>query len=285
MTLVECILNSAIQLPPFPAVIQRVLQLVEEPKSSAQEIVDVIQYDQSITANILRVCNSAFSGLRRPVHSLREAIALIGFNQLVEVILQHNSAQLISRACPGYDLDDGELWRHSVSCALLSQIISLRLNQAPSPTRFTAALLHDIGKVILSGFVREHFEEIRKIVRDGGCSFSEAEREVLGIDHAELGGKISERWQFPKAIVLAIRYHHTPLLTPEDHEIVNLIYLCDLVTLMMGIGGGADGLSYHAHKEVLDQNQLNRRDIEQFISQLDEGFKKVEATINLESSP
>ena len=241
MNLVDCILNSAIQLPPFPAVIQRVLQLVEDPKSSAQEMVDVIQYDQSITANVLRVCNSAYFGLRRPVHSLREAVAMIGFDQLVEVILQNNSAQLISRACPGYDLNDGELWRHSVSCALLSQIISTRLNQAPSPTRFTAALLHDIGKVILSGFVREHFEEIRKLVRDGGCSFSEAEKEVLGIDHAELGGKISERWQFPKAIVLAIRYHHTPLLTPEDHEIVNLIYLCDLVTLMMGIGGGADG--------------------------------------------
>lgn len=282
MNLVDCILNSAIQLPPFPAVIQRVLQLVEDPKSSAQGIVDVIQYDQSITANVLRVCNSAFFGLRHPVHSLREAVAMIGFDQLVEIILQNNSAQLISRACPGYGLDDGELWRHSVSCALLSHIISIRLNQPPSPARFTAALLHDIGKVILSGFVREHFEEIRKIVRDEGRSFSEAEKEVLGIDHAELGGKISERWQFPKAIVLAIRYHHTPLLAPENHEIVNLIYLCDLVALMMGIGGGADGLSYHAHKEVLNQNQLGRRDIEQFISQLDEGFKKVEATISLE---
>jgi hypothetical protein len=63
---------------------------------------------------------------------------------------------------------------------------------------------------------------------------------------------------------------------------VNLTYLCDLVTLMMGIGGGADGLSYHAHKEVLNQNRLNRRDIEQFISQMDEGFKKVEATINFD---
>jgi putative nucleotidyltransferase with HDIG domain len=282
VNLVDCILNSAIQLPPFPAVIQKVLQLVEDPKSSAQEMVDVIQYDQSVTANVLRVCNSGHFGLRHPVHSLLEAVAMIGFDQLVEIILQHNSGQLFSRACPGYDLNDGELWRHSVSCALLSQIISVRLNQVPSPTRFTAALVHDIGKVILSGFVREHFEEIRKLVREGGCSFSEAEKEVLGIDHAELGGKISERWQFPKAIVLAIRYHHTPLLSPEDHEMVNLIYLCDLVTLMMGIGGGADGLSYHAHKEVLNQNQLSRRDIEQFISQLDEGFKKVEATINFE---
>ena len=282
MNLVDCILNSAIQLPPFPAVIPRVLQLMEDPKSSVQEMVDVIQYDQSITANVLRVCNSAHFGLHRPVHSLREAVAMIGFDQLVEIIRQNNSAQLFSRACPGYDLNDGELWRHSVSCALLSQIISIRLNQTPSSTRFTAALLHDIGKVILSRFVREHFEEIRRLVREEGCSFSEAEKEVLGMDHAELGGRISERWQFPNAIVLAIRYHHSPLLTPEDHEMVNLIYLCDFVTLMMGIGGGADGLSYHAHKEVLNQNQLGRRDIEQFISQLDEGFKRVEATMNIE---
>jgi putative nucleotidyltransferase with HDIG domain len=255
---------------------------VENPKSSTQEMVDVIQYDQSITANLLKVCNSAYFGLRSPIHSLREAIVRIGFNQVLEIILNRSSANLISRACPGYDLDDGELWRHSVSCALLSQIISTRLNEPPTPTRFTAALLHDIGKVILSKFVLDHFGEIRMMVQDEGCSFIEAERKVLGIDHAELGGKISEGWHFPKVIVSAIRYHHTPLGTPEDHDTVNLIYLCDLVTLLTGIGGGADGLSYHAYNEVMKQFQLSRRDIEKFISQLDEGFKKVEIMLSLQ---
>jgi HD-like signal output (HDOD) protein len=81
MNLVDSILGSAAELPPFPAVIQRVLQLMDNPKSSAREVVEVIQYDQAITANVLRVCNSAYFSLRRPVHSLREALVRIGFNR------------------------------------------------------------------------------------------------------------------------------------------------------------------------------------------------------------
>lgn len=281
MSFVEAILKSSKQLPPFPAVVQRVLQLVEDPRSSARQVVEVIQYDQSITAHVLRICNSAFFGLRRPVHSLHEALVKIGFNELMEIILSRSSAQLVSKACPGYDLEGGDLWRHSVTCALLSQIISRRLNQKPTPTQFTAALLHDIGKIILSEFVRDQFAAISGLIEKGGRSFIEAEKEVLGIDHAELGSKISEAWQFPKVIVLAIRYHHTPLLAPEHKEMVNLIYLCDLVSLLMGIGGGADGLSYHAHNEIMEKYRLNEKDIEQFILQFNERFKQVEAMLQI----
>jgi putative nucleotidyltransferase with HDIG domain len=282
MNLVDSILGSAAELPPFPAVIQRVLLLMDNPKSSAREVVEVIQYDQAITANVLRVCNSAYFSLRRPVHSLREALVRIGFNQLLEIVLNRGSAHLLAGVCPGYDLKDGELWRHSVTCALLSQIISKRLGQEPTPTHFTAALLHDIGKVILSRFVADHFGEIRRLVQEGGRSFIAAEKEVLGIDHAELGGKISEQWQFPKMIGSAIRYHHDPLRIGEDSEMLQLIYLCDLVSMLTGIGGGADGLSYHGHKEVMKSHHLSGQDIEQFIDQLEGRLKQVENVLTLQ---
>ena len=81
MPLVERILQSIVQLPPFPAVLQRILQLLKDPKTSAQDIVEVMQYDQAITANVLMVCNSAYFGLRRPVSSIRDAVVRIGFNQ------------------------------------------------------------------------------------------------------------------------------------------------------------------------------------------------------------
>ncbi len=280
MNLVQVILESSTQLPPFPAVLQRVLQLLDNPNSSARAMVEVLQYDQAVTANVLRVCNSAFFSLRRPIHSLQEALMRIGFNQLLEIILSRGIGQFIAKAYPGYDLAEGQLWRHSVTCALLSEIVAERLQEEPSPTHFTAALLHDIGKVILSEFVKDHLQEIRRIVTEENLSFIEAEKRVLGVDHAELGGKIADQWQFPRVIVSAIRFHHTPLFASEDPEIAKRTYLCDMVAMLTGIGGGVDGLSYHAHKEVMKEYQLRGEDIEHFIVELNQRFKGVESLLN-----
>jgi putative nucleotidyltransferase with HDIG domain len=280
MNLIEPILQSVTQLPPFPAVIQRALQLIEDPRSSAQQIVEVIQYDPSITANVLKLCNSAFFGLRRTVHSLKEALMFIGFNPLLEIILSLESAHLFQRSCKGYDLEDGELWRHSVGCAVLSEIVSRRLDRQPTPCLFTAALLHDIGKVLLSSFVQDYYEEIKHLTREKGLSFLDAEKEVLGINHADLGGKVIEQWKFPKTIVWAVRYHHTPHLAQEDRETIQLIHFCDLITLTTGIGAGADGLTYPVDNEVIKQYHFKEKDIEQFIIQLEERLKKVGDMLN-----
>jgi putative nucleotidyltransferase with HDIG domain len=281
MNLVEAILQSVTQLPPFPAVIQRVLQLVEDPKTSARDVVEVIQYDQSVTANVLMVCNSAYFSLRRPVHSLEEALVRIGFNNLVEIILTRGTSFVFIQACQGYRLQNGELWRHSVACALLSQILAERLNQKKSPIQFTVALLHDVGKVVLTGFVREHFEEIQRRIQEGNLSFLEAEKATLGIDHAELGGKIAENWKFPPDIVAGIRYHHTPSLAPEFQDLASLACLCDGVVLMTGIGGGVQGLTHHGYREVMEQYALKEQDLEEMIIDLESRMKMVEGFLKV----
>lgn len=280
MTLVDRILRSTDRLPPFPLVMQRAFQLIEDPRSSAQDLVDVLQFDQAITANVLRLCNSAYFGLRRPVSSLKEALVMVGFDRLMEIILSQGSAALLKDSCEGYGLGQADLWKHSVACALLSHIISKRLNREATLTLFTAALLHDIGKVMLGHFLQEYFGQIRDLTVEKQLSFSEAEKQVLGINHAELGGKVAERWKFPKSIILAIRYHHTPTQSSEEREIVELISLCDVVAMLTGIGGGADGLTYHGHSEIMKRHHLGEKDVEQFIIKLEDQFQAVDETIN-----
>jgi HD-like signal output (HDOD) protein len=280
MNFVEGILQFVMQLPPFPAVLQRVLHMVEDPKTSAQDVMEVIQYDQAITANVLMMANSAYFGLRRPVHSIREALVKIGFNELIEIILTRGSAHIFCQACQGYNLTEGQLWRHSVACALLSKIHSSRAKWESTPAQFTASLLHDVGKIILSQFVKDHFEDIENLVREQNRSFTEAEKEVLGIDHAELGGKISERWNFPADITAGIRYHHTPFLTREYHELVATVHLGDITARMAGLGGTIDGSSYDGHKEVMKQYGLTKKDIEEIINQLESELKHVDLILN-----
>lgn len=281
MILVEKILRKVAQLPPFPVVVQRALQLVADPNSSAQDVVDVIQYDQSITVDVLKLCNSAYFGLRRKVHSLREALVLVGFNQLFGIVLGRQCSHLYGKPHAGYDLQRGELWRHSVAAALLSGIISKRLNRQPSPVLFTATLLHDIGKVILSEFVKDYFDDIARLVEGRSISFSDAEKEILGIDHAQLGGRIITEWKFPKVIVSSVRYHHTPFSTSEQDETVRLTHLCDVIAMLTGIGGGSDGLHYHSYEEAVNHYHLTDADIERFMIQLDDQFGKVKELLNV----
>jgi putative nucleotidyltransferase with HDIG domain len=280
MNLVDTILQSATELPPFPKVMQRALELIHDPRSSAQDVVDVIQFDPSLTARILKVCNSAFLGLRRKIHSLREALIMIGFQQLLEIILSQETMHLFYAPWRGYDLGAGELWRHSVASSLLSGIISKKLSHEVNPASFTAALLHDVGKTALSKFVKDYLVDIRNLVRHRRLSFIEAEKEVLGVDHAELGARMIEGWNFPKSIVAAVRYHHSPSLTPTDREMADLVYLCDVVAMMTGIGGGADGLLYHAYNEVMQQYGLAEKDVERFMIQLNDRFRLVNEVLD-----
>ncbi len=281
MIQVEKILRSIAQLPPFPAVVQRALQMIADPKTSAQDVVDVIQYDQSITADLLKLCNSAYFGLQRKVYSLKEALVLVGFNQLFEIVLGRQSSRIYAKSCAGYDLQKGELWQHSVACALLSRIVSRRLNQRPSPVLFTAALLHDIGKVILSEFVADYLEEITKLLQEPSVSFNRAEKQILGIDHAELGGKISEAWKFPKVIVAAIRCHHVPFSAPDADEVIRLTHLCDMLAMLTGIGGGTDGLHYHPSEEVLTHYRLTEKDIDLFMVKLNDEFDELKTLLDV----
>ncbi len=282
MISIDAIIKSCNQLPPFPAVIHRALSLFNNPNSSVQEIVETIQYDQAITANVLKICNSAYFGLRQPVGSLQEAVMFLGFSQLLEILLSGVAGSMMGKAVAGYDLEAGELWKHSVSSALLSQIISRRIKRDPSPMLFTAALIHDIGKVILNASVAEEFEIIKERVQKKGISFLEAEKDILGIDHAELSALIVKQWNFPREIIQAIRFHHTPLLATSDQEYVYQIYLSDLIAILTGIGGGIDGLSYSGFNQIMVHYGLNEKDIERFMAQLGEQITKVEEMIQVQ---
>ena len=273
----ENILKTVAKLPPFPIVLQRAIQLLSDPNSSVQAIVDAIELDQSITANVLRLCNSAYFGRRRRVPSLKEALVLIGFNRLIEIIFDHESIGLFF----AHDAQYTELWRHSVGCALLSGIVSKRLNRRTTPAYFTAALLHDIGKVALAVSFRDYLGEIKKCIQKEHLSFTEAEKKLIGVDHAMLGGILMETWSCPKPIVEAIRYHHTPSLASTNQEIVQRVYLCDLISAMMGIGDVVDEMSYQAYEEIWKQYNLKEEDKDWFIVQLKDRFHFVKEVLNL----
>lgn len=255
------ILEKVDTLPPFPAVIHKALALLQDPLVSAERIVEAVRFDQAITANVLKVCNSAFFGGVQPVSSLKDALVRIGNKKLIRVILSVGGSDVLQKEVPGYDLERGALWRHSVLCALLCESLCDVVGYGTKDKAFTAGLLHDVGKVVLSEFVGQDYGKIRDAAVAANFTFPDAESGILGVNHAEAGGRIAEKWNFDPELVNAIRYHHDPA-NGDPSALLFLVHFSDILCLTSGIGGGSDGLRYNVDHEMLKAHGIGSKEFE-----------------------
>ncbi|MBK9118746.1 MAG: HDOD domain-containing protein [Phycisphaerales bacterium] len=249
-------------LPRLPDTVQRLIAVVSDPDSSLREIVDAIRYDQSLTTEVLRLCNSAYYGLARSVESLDDAVCLLGTVRVFQLVMAAHARTLLQQPQSGYGLPAGALWDHSVAVAVAAQLLARRCTVPQAGLLFTAGLLHDIGKVILNEFVSVEYARIAERVAAYEASFSEAEQQVLGFTHAEVGARLAERWCLPAALQHCIRYHHEPAGAPAARELVDMIHLADTVCLLLGVGTGDDGLAYRTDPQVLARCALTQADLE-----------------------
>ncbi|GEM_PF-139344 len=275
------ILKSIKSLPAFPITIKKINRMISHPDYSAKELAGVIKYDQSITANILRMCNSAYFGLRHKVDNVQDAILYLGRENLVRAVLAAGISRYFKKT-KGYAVEGIDLWEHSVSVALMAQILSRKIYNQEDPKLFTAAILHDVGKVVLGEYVCESCKKIKALVAEKGYDFLEAEEEVLGVNHAHLGGEMALLWNFPADIKDAIAYHHRPdLVRRKSNGLVWLVYLADQICLMTGIGGGADGLAYRGLKEAFDKFKLRQQDVEEAMILLLRGMEDARELLDI----
>jgi putative nucleotidyltransferase with HDIG domain len=270
--MIDSILKSIDKIPAFPATIQKVVELLRDEDYAVNDLVNVIKYDQAVTANILKISNSAYFGVRQKIKTIHDAVIYLGQQQLIRAVQTAGISKLFQKGGRGYVMQSKDLWEHSVAVALMSQIFSRKLLSKEDPVLYTAALLHDVGKIIMGEYVHESYEQITSRVTNLKCSFLEAEEEILGINHAELGGRIAARWNFPAEIRDAIAFHHRPdLLMAESKNNVWLVYLSDQACLMYGVDGGFDALAYQGLEEVMRYFNLRTIDLEKsFITLQDE---------------
>jgi putative nucleotidyltransferase with HDIG domain len=205
-------------LPPISQAALRLVNLLDEPAVSNDDVVQVLKYDNVLTAKLLRACNSPYFGLEEPVSSVDQAVLILGHEQILHVVLTLAFGGVMAVPLAGYAVEANELWRHSLTTAtaaefLVSNVVEMNID---SHAAFTIGLLHDIGKLIISQAVTpEHQARIRDSIANNGLSRSEAEKEVLGADHAETGGALLQAWNLPEDIVEAVSNHHHSIVEPH----------------------------------------------------------------------
>lgn len=282
MKVISRILKSIDTIPAFPATGNKVAQLLNKADYSVLQVANVIKYDPSITANILKMANSAYFGSQHKISTINDAVMYLGQKNLLRAIQTAGISKYYKKGVSGYFDKATDLWEHSVAVALMSQILSKKITGEENATLYTASLLHDVGKIILGEFVRDELKKITMLVAEQHMSFLEAEENVLGINHADLGGKIAEHWNFPIEIRDAISFHHRPdLLEKEDKIMPWIVYMADEACLMMGIGSSVEGLAQRAVGELLQKFNLRMRDLEKSMVMLSDDLNNAKDLINI----
>lgn len=231
----EKIFKTAEKLPPFPGVIWKVTSLIRR-MAPVKKIEEVIKYDQAIAAKVLAMSRSPYYARRHAIGSLRDAIVVLGNEQLIQIVMTACSARYFETGISGYELREGELWQHAVATALIGEKLAARLGKEKVFTIYTAALLHDIGKAVLSFYVKTYMDVILFQMTRKGLGFLDAERAILGVDHQQIGEMLARRWRFPPEVITGIGYHHRPEEAESHKEVAAAVYTANRIATALGFG-------------------------------------------------
>ncbi|MCP4713573.1 MAG: HDOD domain-containing protein [Deltaproteobacteria bacterium] len=225
------IMGSVKDLPPMPKVAQKARRIISDPESNFSDLAKVIETDQAIVALVLKMANSAYYGAVGRISSVQQASITLGAKTLQELLTVACASTLLDNQLTGYGLDSGALWEHSLTVASGARLIAAKTNPGLADDAFAAGLIHDAGKLILDRYIFERQAAYLQAL-DAGADRLNAERNTLGFDHAEIGFTVCQMWRIPQKLANAIRYHHSPLQSPE-RELAVIVYVADqLVTLV-----------------------------------------------------
>ena len=246
------ILNKVNSFPTMPGAGAKMLSLLEEPNTEVTEIEKILRYDAGLTANVLRLANSAYFGLPSKIGSLKQAVILLGLKRLTQLVVASCVSAVMDKFVPGYALSPGDLWRHSIAVSIAAEALVKDKKKKVSQDVFTPALLHDVGKLVLGTFVKEELEAIERIAAKG-VPFVVAENMILGTDHAEIGAQILTHWNFPKEVIHAVRWHHDPD-SPKTVTIqMDIVYLANLLCQTGDTSDGTGGQSVELSPAVIER--------------------------------
>lgn len=260
-----------------------ILKLTSTQDYSSREIVRIIECDSVLTANILKVANSAAFSPKNVITSIDMAVAFLGERIVVCTAMDVCSKQFFNVPLAGYESAKGELWTHSLKTAIAARCLAQisRKHLINPNMAFTGGILHDIGKPVLSsileGTAKEFLSEIEAFEQEDYLS---AERTKLGFDHCEAGFALAVQWKLPLAFQEIIRMHHTPKYAGKElAPLCYAVHVGDIIAMMSGSGTGSDSLQYRLDPGYSDYFEVTEKDLPGIILAVDTEYEKIESSL------
>jgi len=273
-------LNQVVQdidlLDPLPAAAAKLAKIARDWEADINEAVTIIRYDQGLTANILRYANSPMGGARYRIAQVRDAVVRLGIPKVLEIAVTAHVRSQMMQALPQYGYGKEELWRHSVAAAMAADILTSMATTRVPPVAFTAALLHDIGKLVLARHLDSpHLKAIAHLIGNHGLTYSQAEQEILGFTHATVGARVTEVWNMGEEIARAVGAHHD--VDAEAGAASDAVRICNLVAKTIGCGLGNEGMNLAGDTGATERLGLGREDFEALCAEVQTFLPEIEA--------
>lgn len=274
MTEVEKTVSQIHSLPTLPQIVQQVIAMVGNPNISSAKLAKIISLDAPLVSKILKVVNSAYYGLPRKISTITQATVVLGFNAIKNIVLTtsvftvFNKNGLISR------FDRKKFWEHSIGCATASKILSKKNRLCLPEEAFIAGLIHDIGKIVLDQFLHQEFEEILNLVQKKNVSIQEAEKEILGIDHCQIGEWLCDKWNFPRQIQESVAYHHSPEVATVNRKMVTIVHLGNAISRSEGLGFSGDSQPVIINPDHLELVNIKEEELTDIKAEIRDEFEK-----------
>jgi len=251
------IIDLVRQLPTIPQSLLELQQLLVQNDATVEQVERVISSDSALTANVLRLANSAAFGLSRKVADVAHAITLIGFKVLRNLAHTAAFSKAMPAELPGYRVSGVQFLRHSYVTAVLAETFGEACHVSSGKALFTAGLLHDMGKLVLSTFLADRYVELARLLETQGMAFVEAELQVLGLHHGQAAGWVGEHWHLPPELVAAAEWHHDPDQAPAEFACtVDVVHVADVASHAFGFGADLGELARDIQKGPFSRLQL-----------------------------
>lgn len=277
----DLIRDKKTQIPTLPVIVENILSIARDERTSAQDLADFVSKDQAISNKIIKLANSAYYGRMKEIDTIPHAITIIGFNEVVSLTIGMNVMTVFGRSDVNEILNMQDLWIHSIGCAFSAKKIAKNIKMPGAEQIFLNGILHDMGKVIFAVYFPEEYRNVIKEANNNQMFLYKQEKKILGIDHASLVGLLMERWHFPDNLFLPSLYHHNPDLCPPNFQKhAFIIELADLITQHAGIGHSGSPLLPKKVK-YREKLGLGLDEIKENINEIKEEREKIEGFFEL----
>ncbi|MCX8127641.1 MAG: HDOD domain-containing protein [Synergistetes bacterium] len=272
LELKDRILSKLRDLPTLPEVAAKVMEIANNPRSSAADMAKVISQDQALTAKILKLVNSAYYGFPRKISTITQAIVILGFRTVRDLVLNISISDMFNSKNVG-GLNAESLWLHNLGVAITAKILAKRIGYDPPEEAFTCGLLHDLGKLVFIKLFPQEYEKVATIARDGDKWIRDVEEAIFEIDHSVVGKWVADYWKFPHQLVQAIQMHHQPNLDNEYPELTSIIHGADILTRIKKIGSGGDNQIPSFRKEAWMILKLKPQDLNDIYNEIEKDIE------------
>lgn len=281
------IMRTLRTMPPLPEVASRVLEIVRDPEYSIDALVGIVRTDPGLTTRILKLCNSSLFGLNHTVTTVSDAVAYLGTQNLVKLVLVSCTESYFKDLPANPYADSRQLWRQTLACSTACQALAEHCGHGQPATAFTAGILHNVGRIaIVQVAPGETLELCAAELQRPAADPLEVERQIIGLDHAAASGIVAESWGLPSELRRAARNHHNETHIAADDDLTALLHVADAIVTSLGIGGSPPESPSPSPPQpspaALQKLRLHPRDLEEVGGRLLREMQRIDKLLNPE---